>query len=68
VICSIGFPDLEPAVNGTRDFLEVVTVALKEAIFVKHGAQNLVKVPRNLFDVALWVLRQAVDRQAENVA
>lgn len=54
VICSIGLLYLEPAVTFTRDFLEVITFAHKQAIFEKDGTKTLVKVPRYLLSSTIW--------------
>lgn len=66
MICSISLFYLKPTVNWTGDLIEVITVARKEAIFVKHGAETLVKMPRNLlYGFALLAIRQG---QAKDVA
>ena len=61
VFCSIGLLYLEPRVTWTRDFLEILTVTHKEAIFKKYGTKNLVKVPINLFNFTIWDIRHDKD-------
>jgi hypothetical protein len=61
VFCSIGLLYLEPGVTWTRDFLEIITVTHKEAIFKKDRTKNLVKVPKNLFNFTICDIRHDKD-------